>query len=160
MKKIFYSVLLLTAFLAGCSDNKEETEDINTAPEISETTEEEDSEATTDEEEQENNEEEETTEKEEDKEEEMEDEEAVSDEEINEADKVDDFADADELSKQDYFDPEDYEGRLITDNPGTRIFIFREGEKQVYKTIFIKNDQRLKVIDLMNNELLMNERIN
>jgi len=84
----------------------------------------------------------------------------ASNEEIENSESVLEFGNYEELSYQDFFNPEEYGARLITDNPGTRVFIFHDGEQQAYKTVFIKNDNRLKVIDINNNELLMNERMN
>lgn len=84
----------------------------------------------------------------------------ASDEEIEQADTVSESLDYEELAYQDVFNPEEYDARLITDNPGTRVFIFRDGEQQVYKTVYIKSDNRLKLIDIANNQLLLNEQIN
>lgn len=80
----------------------------------------------------------------------------VSEEELEDTETVSDHENFEELAAQDYFEP----SRLITDNPGTRIFIFENEGQQAYKTIFIKKANRLKVIDLVNDELLMNEIIN
>ena len=84
----------------------------------------------------------------------------ASDEEIEQAESISEFTDYPELVHQNVFNPEDYDAWLVTDNPGTRVFIFRDGEQQAYKTVFIKSDNRLKLIDIANNELLLNERIN
>lgn len=45
--------------------------------------------------------------------------------------------------------------RVQTDNPGKRIILFENssGEK-VYKSIFVKHDQFLKIIDLKSDRLL------
>lgn len=83
----------------------------------------------------------------------------VSDEELDSADNVVDLTQYEEFSNQDVFVPENYDAYLITDNPGNRVFIFSDDNQQAFKTIFIKNDNRLKVIDLINNELLMNDPI-
>lgn len=83
----------------------------------------------------------------------------VSEEELENSEAVSSLENYEELSSQDYFNPEDFQAHLITDNPGTRVFIFHEGSEQAYKTVFIKDDKRLKVIDLVNNELLMNDII-
>lgn len=84
----------------------------------------------------------------------------VSEEELEETETVSDHENYEELAAQGYFDPVEYNSRLITDNPGTRIFIFENEGQQAYKTIFVKRANRLKVIDLVNDELLMNEIIN
>ncbi|WP_153730844.1 hypothetical protein [Sporosarcina obsidiansis] len=44
---------------------------------------------------------------------------------------------------------------IETDNPGKRIILFEnESGKKVYKSIFVKHDQYLKVIDLEADQLL------
>ncbi len=133
MKKII-SALLLTTLLAGCAGGNEELPEENEELEVSENVEE-----MEDENEQEN---ELDAEEVQDESHEVteEDTASASDEEMDEAEEVDNYADAGELSKQDFFDPEEYDGHLITDNEGTRIFIFRDGDQQMYKTIFIKNN--------------------
>ena len=86
--------------------------------------------------------------------------ESATDSEIQTADTPTDYSEYLELSSQDIFQPEDYTGHVITDNPGTRVFIFSQDGTQTYKVIFVKNEQRLKVIDLINNELIMDNSIN
>lgn len=80
----------------------------------------------------------------------------VSEGELEQSEKVAELEKYEELSSQDYFDPEAFQVHLITDNPGTRVFIFHDGEQLAYKTVFIKHENRLKVIDLVNDTLLMN----
>lgn len=84
----------------------------------------------------------------------------ASEEDLEQSEAVSEFTDYPELSSQDIFNPEAFDTRLVTDNPGTRVFIFRDAEQQVYKTVYIKSNNRLKVIDLANNELLLNKIIN
>ncbi|WP_301107954.1 hypothetical protein [Sporosarcina sp.] len=50
--------------------------------------------------------------------------------------------------------------RVETDNPGKRIILFenQSGEK-VYKSIFIKHDQYVKIIDLKDDNLLYEGQI-
>lgn len=52
---------------------------------------------------------------------------------------------------------EELEGHLVTDNPGTRVIIFVEEGEQAYKSIFIKSENRLKLVDLRADELVLNE---
>lgn len=52
------------------------------------------------------------------------------------------------------------EAYLLTDNPGSRVVIFTAENQQVYKTIFVKNTKRLKVIDLKENQLVVNQILN
>ncbi|WP_432352484.1 hypothetical protein [Sporosarcina sp. A2] len=49
-------------------------------------------------------------------------------------------------------------GVVETDNPGTRVILFEdETGKKTVKSIFIKNENRLKVISLDNDGMLYNE---
>ena len=41
---------------------------------------------------------------------------------------------------------------IETDNDNNRVILFKENNKPVYKTVYIKRDQRLKIIDIKNNE--------
>ncbi|AXH99617.1 hypothetical protein DV702_07545 [Sporosarcina sp. PTS2304] len=44
-----------------------------------------------------------------------------------------------------------------TDNPGTRVILFEdESGKKVYKSVFVKHDQHVKIIDL-NDDILVYE---
>lgn len=86
--------------------------------------------------------------------------EEVTDSDLESAEKVSEYAEYEELDAQDIFNPSDYEGHLVTDNQGTRIFLFRDGDNQMYKTIFVKNNNRLKVIDLQADQMVFNEQIN
>lgn len=54
----------------------------------------------------------------------------------------------------------DHTVQTVTDNEGKRILLFidNDGEKQ-YKSIFIKHDERLKVIELNGGGQIFNERI-
>lgn len=51
-----------------------------------------------------------------------------------------------------------YHGMIETDNQGTRIILFGiEQNHKEYKSIFVKNDNRLKIIKLDNDGLIYNE---
>lgn len=80
----------------------------------------------------------------------------ASDEELEQAEQIDDLDQYEEFNEQDAFDPTDLDAYLITDNGNTRVVIFQDGDEQVFKSIYIQEDNRLKVIDLQNNELLLN----
>lgn len=80
----------------------------------------------------------------------------VSDNELTEAERIDDISQYDEFSEQDIFDPTGYDAYLITDNGSTRVILFNDGDDQMFKSVFIEEDNRLKIIDLQNNELLLN----
>lgn len=85
-------------------------------------------------------------------------EESVSKEELNEAEVIDDLTEYPETTAiQETIDLTELTGYVISDNPGTRILIFTNEEKQVYKSIFVKDEKQLKVIDLEQNEVLIDE---
>ncbi|GIO23320.1 hypothetical protein [Oceanobacillus sp. J11TS1] len=48
-------------------------------------------------------------------------------------------------------DDGEYEVVVETDNPGTRVLFYEIGGEKYYKTIFVKNENRLKIIDIQNN---------
>ena len=131
MKKVFTSILIGLTILSSCADTFEGGQEASSTTQVEET-----NEAVSDE-----------------------DLSPASDEELEQSESVSEFSSYEELSQQDFFEPENFEAHLVTDNPGNRIFIFRDGNQQAYKTVFIKDTHRLKVIDIANDELLMNERI-
>lgn len=83
----------------------------------------------------------------------------VSDEELDNAEPVDDLSQYEEFQEQDVFTPEDYDAYLISDEGGVREIIFTEDDEQVFKSIFIIEDNNLRVIDLINSEVLINDPI-
>ena len=84
---------------------------------------------------------------------------SADEEELESAEKISDHEEYEELAAQDFFNPDDYTAHLVVDNPGKRIFVFEDDGQQAYKTIYIKKTNRLKIIDLKNDGLLMNEII-
>lgn len=87
-------------------------------------------------------------------------EESVSKEELNEAEVIDDLTEYPETTAiQETIDLTELTGYVISDNPGTRILIFTNEEKQVYKSILVKDEKQLKVIDLEQNEVLIDETV-
>jgi ABC-type glycerol-3-phosphate transport system substrate-binding protein len=55
-------------------------------------------------------------------------------------------------------DNKDYIFETVTDNPGKRIlYIVDENGNKQYKTIFVKNTSRLKIINLNGNGIVFNE---
>ena len=130
------------------TEDTESTEDTNTAEETEDTEESADNES-------------DTTDSEEASDEDVSDDDMASadEEELESAEKVSDHGEYEELSAQDFFNPEDYTSHLVVDNPGKRIFVFEDDGQQAYKTIYIKKANRLKIIDLKNDDLLMNEII-
>lgn len=83
----------------------------------------------------------------------------ASDSELEDAEMITDLSDYEEFKDQDVFDPTQFETYLAEDNTAVRVIIFLEDDEQVYKTIYIKEDNRFKVIDLRENELLLNTPI-
>ncbi|GAA3016943.1 hypothetical protein [Tetragenococcus solitarius] len=69
-----------------------------------------------------------------------------------------DFEEGDAL--QDTIDLEGLTMETATDNPNKRVLLFSndEGQKE-YKSVFIKQKNRLKIIDIKNDDLLLNEEL-
>lgn len=87
-------------------------------------------------------------------------EESVSKEELNEAEVIDDLTEYPETTAiQETIELTELTGYIVSDNPGTRILIFTNEGKQVYKSIFVKDEKQLKVIDLEQNEVLIDETV-
>lgn len=80
----------------------------------------------------------------------------VNDEDLEDAEMISDLSEYEEFEDQDTFDPSQLDAYLITDNPGTRVILFTDGDEQMFKSIYIKEDNRFKVVDLVENELLIN----
>lgn len=84
---------------------------------------------------------------------------SVPEEELGSADDIQQ-SDYPELSTlQEMIDLETVESYLITDNPGTRVIVFVEDGEQAYKSIYIKSDNRLKLVDFEANELILDEEL-
>ncbi len=57
-------------------------------------------------------------------------------------------------------DIDEYDFEVETDNEGTRVLFFTSDDKKYYKSIFVKNDQRLKLIAIdQEGKPLINEVI-
>lgn len=55
---------------------------------------------------------------------------------------------------------DEYKQIIETDNPNKRVILFEDDNHQKkFKSIFIKHDNRLKVIDLTKDQLIINEII-
>lgn len=88
------------------------------------------------------------------------DEAEVTDQDLEGAETVSNVSDYEELAyAQDKVDFSKLKGYIVTDNPNKRVILFEDGHKKAYKTIFIKNANRLKVIDLQGDGLVLNEKI-
>lgn len=69
-----------------------------------------------------------------------------------------DFEEGDAL--QDTIDLEGLTMETATDNPNKRVLLFSNDERQKeYKSVFIKQKKRLKIIDIKNDDLLLNEEL-
>lgn len=83
----------------------------------------------------------------------------VPEEKLGSADDIQQ-SDYPELSTlQEMIDLETVESYLITDNPGTRVMVFVKDGEQAYKSIYIKSDNRLKLVDFEANELILDEEL-
>lgn len=156
--KITTIALASTMLLAGCtqqttSENNEENE-VAATSETMETTESSNMESSV------STEESDTAESTEETSTEASSTEASTTETVNsEEDDVADLEEGTEL--QDTIDDlDDLNVETATDNPNKRVLLFSndEGEKQ-YKSVFIKQKNRLKIIDINNDDLLMNQEI-
>lgn len=84
----------------------------------------------------------------------------TSDEELDSAEVIEELTDYPEtVTIQETINLTNLTGYVISDNPGTRILIFTNEGKQVYKSIFVKDEERLKVIDLEQNDLVIDETV-
>lgn len=85
--------------------------------------------------------------------------ESVPEEELNDAEVIEqsDYPEFNALEEE--IALETLESYLITDNPGTRVVVFVENGEQVYKSIYIKPENRLKLVDLKANELMIDEEV-
>lgn len=85
--------------------------------------------------------------------------ESVPEEELNDAEVIEQSDYPEFNALQEEIALETLESYLITDNPGTRVVVFVENGEQVYKSIYIKPENRLKLVDLKANELKIDEEV-
>lgn len=84
----------------------------------------------------------------------------VSEEAAANAEEATDLSQYEELTyAKDKVDLSKYESRILNDNQGKRVMLFSDGNQQVYKTVYVKHKQWLKVIDLQANDVVINESI-
>ena len=133
--------------LVACGSNDEDTTDNDTTEENTETTEEKDEDKDVDEE------------PSSEKEDEPEDTEKADEPEKSTPEEDKDEDDGSEISEfkessviEDEIDIADLDAEVETDNNNKRVILFKDGDKAVYKTIFIKNDDRIKIIDIVDDE--------
>src|SRR5699024_4573702 len=61
---------------------------------------------------------------------------------------------------EEHIDIADMDVKVETDNPNKRVLLFSDNDKVMYKTIYIKEKQRLKIIDIYeDNGQIFNEII-
>lgn len=61
-----------------------------------------------------------------------------------------DFEEASTIEEQ--IDIAGLDVEVKTDNQNNRVILFKDGDKAVYKTVYVKHDQRLKIIDIIDDE--------
>lgn len=54
---------------------------------------------------------------------------------------------------------EQYEPTVETDNDGNRVILFYDGERVAYKSVYVKDERRLKVISTDDEALLYNDTL-
>lgn len=136
MRKIFtllFTIVLLT-FVTACNDNEVENND-NNSSEMSPPIESAESET-----EDTNSDEEQAL----DNEDQLLDEDNVSNIDII------DFEESPVIEKE--VDVSGLDVEIETDNRNNRVILFLDNKKPIYKTIYVKHDQRLKIIDIGKNE--------
>ena len=78
----------------------------------------------------------------------------------NTASDLDGFEEAD-IVKENIDNLDDLKVIVETDNPNKRVILYKEDNKPQYKSIFVKDNEHLKIIDIhSNNDLLFDETIN
>lgn len=83
-------------------------------------------------------------------------------EETEKAEVATTIEDYDELQSidEEQFNPSDYEVRVLADNANKRVLMFIDDhDKRRFKTIYVKHDHFLKVIDIQQNQLVMKKNI-
>lgn len=68
----------------------------------------------------------------------------------NDSSEMEEFDEYDTI--QDEADIEDLKADVVEDNSNKRIILFKDNDQKVYKSIFIKNKNRLKIIDIQDDE--------
>ena len=153
-------VIITSLFLIGlvaCSDTQDEEQ-----VETDNDTEENEEQAETNNDVEENEEQDETDNDVEDngsnKDEKQQDDQNKHDETTGTNDEIADYEEAEVI--EDHIDIADMDVKVETDNPNKRVLLFSDNDKVMYKTIYIKEKQRLKIIDIYeDNGQIFNETI-
>ncbi|MBR7553950.1 hypothetical protein ACFFJI_04065 [Allobacillus sp. GCM10007491] len=77
--------------------------------------------------------------------------------EASEPSNLEEFIEMDRLLKE--IDIDSYTLHVIIDHPGKRVIIFTNDEKQLYKSVYVKRNALLKLIDLQKNKPVIVEEI-
>lgn len=85
--------------------------------------------------------------------------EPYDEDQIDAAEPIDDLSQYEEFEGQDAFDPDQFDAYLVLDEGGRREIIFMEDDEQVFKSIYIEEDNNLRIIDLPNSEVILNAPI-
>ncbi|MDN6627088.1 MAG: hypothetical protein L0K82_07725 [Pisciglobus halotolerans] len=157
MKK--YGFLLAALFLVGCSTEKTDEAEAP-APASSEASSMMESSAAESSESDKNSSESASIESSESANEDANDDTEATEQDLIGAETVSDASDYPELEyAQKKVDFSGLDGYIVADNPNKRVVIFKDNQEQVYKTIFIKRNNYLKVINLGGEGLILNESI-
>lgn len=85
--------------------------------------------------------------------------ELVADEELETAEPIDDLSQYEEFAEQDVFTPDHFDAYLLSDEGGVRDILFMEDSQQLFRSIYTYEDNNLRIIDLINQELILNDPI-
>jgi len=151
---IVSSLLLIALVACGDTQNEEQTDTDNAIEENEDKAEtNNDTEVNEDQVETDNEDTDETKE-----EEELQDDQDKEEEPTNTNEEITDYEEADVIEEQ--IDVADMDVKIETDNPNKRVLLFSDNDKVMYKTIYIKEKQRLKIIDIYEDKgQIFNETI-
>ncbi|EXJ23173.1 hypothetical protein ADIAL_1320 [Alkalibacterium sp. AK22] len=80
----------------------------------------------------------------------------ASEAELEEAEPIEDLSQYEEFAEQDVFSPDNYDAYLLSDEGGMREILFMDNSQQLFRSIYTYEDNNLRIIDLINQELLLN----
>lgn len=83
----------------------------------------------------------------------------VSEDDLDGAETIDNLDEFEEFTEQDTFNPENLDAHLVMDDSSERVIVFTENGEQAFKSIFVKEDNRLIIINLNDQEVLQNDPI-
>nr|WP_289038423.1 hypothetical protein [uncultured Allobacillus sp.] len=77
--------------------------------------------------------------------------------EASEPSNLEDYIEMDRVMEE--INVDSYTLYLVTDNPGKRVIIYTKDEEQLYKSVYVKRNALLKLIDLQENKPVIVEEI-